>query len=148
MKINWGTGLAIGMVAFISFIMYFVVTMLTNKEFEHDLVTEEYYKAELHFQQDIDAEENANALPENIQSERTKDGYLLKFPESLVISGVKGNVYMYRPSNEKLDFNIPFVLAGTDLLIPDEKMIGGRWNIHVTWEHLGKEYLYKTEILY
>ncbi|MDT0678828.1 cytochrome C oxidase Cbb3, partial [Zunongwangia sp. F117] len=36
MKINWGTGLVIGMVAFISFIMYFVVTMMTSNEYDHD----------------------------------------------------------------------------------------------------------------
>ena len=44
MKINWGTGIVIGMTLFISFILYLVFNMLTDEKFDHDLVTEEYYK--------------------------------------------------------------------------------------------------------
>ncbi len=66
-KINWGVGLLIGMGAFICFIMYFVITMLSSKEFDHDLVVEDYYKEELHYQEDIDAEKNALALGEPVQ---------------------------------------------------------------------------------
>ncbi len=47
MKINWGTGIVIAFVAFIAFIMYFVINMITNKKYDHDLVTEDYYKEEL-----------------------------------------------------------------------------------------------------
>ncbi|WP_373055936.1 FixH family protein [Zunongwangia sp. H14] len=148
MKINWGTGLAIGMTAFISFIMYFVITMLTDKKFDHDLVTEEYYAAELHFQQEINAEENANALPENVKSRRTAKGWLITFPKNLELSEINGKVLVYRPSNKLLDFEIPLKLTNRELLIPDEKLIGGRWNITVNWEYKGKEYLYKNEIVY
>ena len=66
MKFNWGTGLAIGMIAFISFIMYFVITMLTSPGFDHDLVVEDYYGAELHYQQDINAESNALELEDKL----------------------------------------------------------------------------------
>ena len=54
MKLNWGTGIVIAFVGFISFIMYFVITMNTDKALDHDLVTEDYYKEELEFQNDID----------------------------------------------------------------------------------------------
>ena len=50
MKINWGTGIVLAFIGFISFIMYFVVNMNTNKKYDHDLVTEDYYKQELEFQ--------------------------------------------------------------------------------------------------
>ena len=36
MKINWGTGIVIAFIAFISFIMYFVVNMNVNKKYDHD----------------------------------------------------------------------------------------------------------------
>ena len=60
MKINWGTGIVIGMTLFIGFIMYMVITMMTDKNYDHDLVTEAYYAKDLAYQQEIDAEKNAN----------------------------------------------------------------------------------------
>ena len=40
MKFNWGTGIVIAIMAFMGFILYFVITMSTNNSYSHDLVTE------------------------------------------------------------------------------------------------------------
>lgn len=47
MKINWGMGIVIGMIVFIIFIMVMVVIMLINKEYNYDLVIENYYVKDL-----------------------------------------------------------------------------------------------------
>ena len=47
MKINWGTGLAIVMGLFITFILYFVIRISTEDKYDYDLVSEEYYKKEV-----------------------------------------------------------------------------------------------------
>lgn len=149
MKINWGTGLVIGMLAFISFIMYFVVTMLSSSEYDHDLVVEDYYKAELHYQQDIDAESNALALKENISLKQEQGKLILVFPESMKIEEMEGMIYLYRPSNKKLDFQIPLSEVTThEFLIPQDKLVGGRWNVSVGWTRNGKDYLFKKEIVF
>ena len=44
MKFNWGTGIVLAFIAFISFIMYFVISMNTNNKYDHDLVSENYYR--------------------------------------------------------------------------------------------------------
>lgn len=44
MKINWGTGIVLAFIGFITFILYFVFRMSTDDSANHDLVTEEYYK--------------------------------------------------------------------------------------------------------
>ena len=62
MKINWGTAIVVAFVGFISFIMYFVISMSTDKKFDHDLVTEDYYQQELKYQDDINKVENAKKL--------------------------------------------------------------------------------------
>jgi hypothetical protein len=53
MKFNWGTGIVLAFIGFISFIMYFIIIMMTDNTYDHDLVTENYYKQELEFQNDI-----------------------------------------------------------------------------------------------
>ncbi|PHS68416.1 MAG: cytochrome C oxidase Cbb3 [Flavobacterium sp.] len=148
MKINWGTGIVIGFVLFISFIMFMVVTMLTDKDYKHDLVTEEYYKAELVYQDEIDAEQNAQSLSENISIRNSKEGITVAFPKNLDHSNIKGNVSFYRPSNKKLDFDFPIDLSNNKLLIPDNRLLEGRWDIKVDWTYEGAHYLFKDKTTY
>lgn len=148
MKINWGTGLVIGMVLFVSFILYFVIRISTEKKFDYDLVTEEYYKQEMFLQGEIDAQENSFALKGEIHGEKTKDGWLLTFPDDLDYSGITGVVSMYRPSDKQLDFDLPLNISNGQVLIPEERLVTGRWNTIINWEYKGKSYLYKKKIIY
>lgn len=148
MKINWGTGLVIGMVLFIGFILFFVIKISTDKQYDYDLVTEEYYKKELVYQKEIDDRANSNSLPVNITGEKTDQGWMLTFPGNLDYSKITGTVFLYRPSNKKLDFQEPLKLSSNRLLIPDERLVAGRWNTIVQWSYEGKDYLYKKEIVY
>ena len=147
MKINWGTGIVIAFIVFITFILFFVVRMTTDGRANHDLVTEEYYKAELGFQKEIDAEKNANKNAK-IFLEKTPEGLLLKFPENVDLKKVKGTVSLYRPSNKHLDFDLPISLSQAHLLIPDKRLLDGRWDIKVLWEYEGENYLHRESLTY
>jgi len=81
MKINWGTGIVLAFIGFIGFILFFVVKMSVDHSANHDLVTEEYYKEELDYQNEIDAETNANNLTSKLEVRKTPEGLLLQFPE-------------------------------------------------------------------
>lgn len=148
MKINWGTGLVIVMVLFIGFIMYFVIKISTDKKYDYDLVTEEYYKKEMVYQKEIDAEENSNSLEGSISGEKTQAGWMLTFPKNIDYSKIEGTVFLYRPSNKQLDFQLPLKLSSPNLLIPNERLVAGRWNTIVQWRYEGVDYLYKNEIVY
>ncbi len=148
MKWNWGKSLVVGMLAFMSFILYMVITMSTDKKYSHDLVTESYYAKEMAYQTEIDAETNTNALKEKIQGKKTTEGWLLSFPSELHPAKITGKVFLYRPSNKQLDFDFPLVLSGSNLLIPDKQLIDGRWNITVEFEYDNTSYLYKKSIVY
>ena len=148
MKINWGTGIVLAFIGFMCFIMYFVVKVNTDKKYDHDLVTEDYYKEELDFQNDINKETNAKNLSENISLKKTEEGLEIIFPETFTINNISGKVFLYRPSNKQLDFETPISLSNHNLLIPDKRLLDGRWNIKVDWQYNGKSYLFKKEIVY
>ena len=148
MKFNWGTGVVLAFIGFISFIMYFIITMMTDSTYDHDLVTENYYKQELEFQNDIDKETNAKSLEKNIDWKKTKDGIVILFPENLTKEKITGKVFLYRPSNKQFDFETDISLSNHNLLIPDKRLLDGRWNIKVDWKYNGKNYLYKKEVIY
>ncbi len=148
MKINWGTGIVIAFILFIAFILYFVVNMNANKKYDYDLVTDDYYKEELKYQESIDKEKNTKSLKSNIKLKQTEQGLIVIFPEDLDYELIDGKVFLYRPSNKQLDLKIPISLSNHYLLIPDDRLLDGRWNISVDWTYEEVEYLYKEEIVY
>lgn len=148
MKINWGTSIVIAFILFIAFIMYFVVSMMTNEKYDHDLVTEEYYEEELLHQNEIDKMTNAKALQENVSWKKTADGIEIVFPSDINYKNITGKVFLYRPSNKKLDSEFNIALSNKIMLIPKTKLLDGRWNIKVDWQYQGIPYLYKESIVY
>lgn len=148
MKWNWGTGIVIGMLSFMSFILYLVITMSTDKNYSHDLVTDDYYAKEMVYQNEINAETNTNNLKEKIISKRTDAGWLITFPKELKYQDINGSIFLYRPSNQKLDFESKINLSSNELLIPNTNLIDGRWNIIIDWTYEGESYMYKEEIMY
>lgn len=148
MKFNWGTGVVLAFIGFIAFIMYFVINMNTNKKYDHDLVTEDYYQEELKYQDDIDKLNNVKLLNENISYHRTIEGLVIQFPVDLEPEKIKGKMFLYRPSNKQLDFETPLSLSDHNLLIPDKRLLDGRWNITIDWNYKGTSYLFKEKIIY
>ena len=145
MKINWGTGIVIVIAAFISFIMYFVITMSTNNKYSYDLVTDNYYQQELQYQKQIEAEKNAKNLIENVKLKHSEFGLTVNFPKDLDYKMINGKVFLYRPSNKQLDFEIPISISKPYLLVPEKRLLDGRWNIIVSWTYEKKDYLFKKE---
>tara|TARA_B100000378_G_scaffold211386_1_gene174396 strand:+ start:569 stop:1015 length:447 start_codon:yes stop_codon:yes gene_type:complete len=143
-KLNWGVGIVITIACFIGFIMFFVIKMSTDKKYDHDLVTEEYYKQELAYQDQIDAQQNSARLAKNIQVEVTAEGIQIKFPSEK--KDIKGEVSLYRPSNKKLDLEIPISLENQQMLIPAEKLVEGKYKLSINWKSNETTYLYKKDL--
>ena len=149
MRINWGTGIVIAFIAFMAFVLYFVINLTTNDKYSnYDLVTEDYYQQELQYQNTIEREKNSKKLEKDVEWFKTRKGIKIKFPEGFDHENIKGKVFLYRPSNKQLDFEIPISLSDQNLLIPDERLLGGRWNLYVNWSYDNIEYLYKDALIY
>jgi nitrogen fixation protein FixH len=145
MKINWGTYIVIAFALFISFIMYFVIKVQSDSN--NDLVVEEYYKHDVHFQDEMARIQNAHDLKSKPVITVDVNGITIVFPTDFTPVDIKGTVALYRPSNKKFDFQVP--LSFTDsasLFIPKDKLIGGVWDINMEWKYKGKSYLTKEQI--
>jgi len=147
MKINWGTGIVIAFALFMSFILYFVFEVQSNSKYDNDLVVEEYYKHDSHFQDEMARIQNAHDLQQKPSITYTENGVKIAFPPAFENDKVKGNVLLYRPSNKKFDFDTQIALTNSALLIPQKKLIKGRWDVNMEWEYKGIKYLSK-EVIY
>lgn len=147
MKNNWGTYIVIAFALFISFILYFVLKVQSDSKYDNDLVVEEYYKHDAHFQDELNRIQNAHDLKIKPIITVDKNGVAVVFPKEFIAKEVKGTVALYRASNKKFDFNLP--LSFTDsasLLIPKSKFIAGEWSVNMEWQYKGKLYLTKEKI--
>lgn len=148
MKFNWGTGIVIAIAAFMGFIIYLVVNMTVGEKFKYDLVTEKYYQKELTFEAEFTAEQNAKNLKEEVTVTKIKEGLKIEFPTFFNPEEIQGKVFLYRPSNKQLDFEIPISTSNTYLLVPEKRLLGGRWNIAISMNYKNKTYLFKKELVY
>jgi hypothetical protein len=148
MKINWGTGIVIAFALFLSFILFFVFRVVTDHKYDNEFVVTEYYKKELLAQQDLDKEQNAYDLNHKVVIKTVAEGIIIDFPSDFDYTNIKGIVSLYRPSNQKLDFEIPISLSSPHLLIPKSNLVGGRWGINIDWNYEGKKYLNKEEVYF
>lgn len=149
MKINWGTGIVIAFALFMSFILFFIIKVQTNSKYDNEFVVNEYYKKELLAQQDLDKEQNAYDLKKDqVLIKEVPEGIAIDFPKDFDFKTIQGKVSLYRPSNQKLDFEVPISLSSTHLLIPKSNLVGGRWDISIDWNYQGKNYLNKQEVYF
>jgi len=147
MKINWGTSIVIAFALFISFIMYFVVKVQTDNKYDNDLVVEEYYKHDVHFQDEMVRIQNAQDLKLKPVITVNINGITIVFPNDFEPKEIKGTVALYRASNKKFDFQVPISFTDSaSLFVSKDKLIGGEWKINMEWQYKGKAYLTKEEI--
>lgn len=148
MKINWGTGLALGMSAFIAFIMYMVVTMFTDSNYDHDLVTEDYYRQEMELQDNIYAEENARDSKQELSLQRTEQGLFILFSNGEQINATEGSIHFYRPSDDRMDFTVPLQKGEKQIFVPAERLVDGQYRLTMSYTHDGKVYRLKKSFKY
>jgi hypothetical protein len=96
----------------------------------------------------MEKEQNAHDMSEAVKITTSENGIMIAFPDGFDISKINGKVSLYRPSNKKLDFEVPISLSSPHLLIPKSNLVGGRWDISIDWSYEGKEFLSKETILY
>lgn len=137
---NWGKGIAIALAAFIIFIVVLAVKLMSSKI---DLESEDYYRKEIDYQKEIEAQQNANALSQNIKVSLYDDQVLFEIPDSINMENVK--IKMTRPNNKELDKE--FDVEGTKtFLVPKNELEIGLYNISISYSIDGIDHLQKEEL--
>lgn len=135
LKFNWGTGIVIGFVAFICFILYFVLQLYIDPSMTYDLSTPDYYKEELAYQLKIERIERANQLVDKVQFIQTSKELQIVFPKSMNYKKITGKLLFYRPSDKSLDLHIAINLATHEIVIPKNILKPGSWELTINWEY-------------
>ena len=138
---DWGKGILLTIVGFVTFIMTLVV--ISVKQDDIHLVTENYYEKEIKYQEQIEREISAAALNRVVlEYDGTSKTIFLDLPV-----GSKGNLQLFRPSDARLDQMVPFeIYSQGKTSIPLVNLKSGYWKVQLTWTENGVEYYEEQKI--
>ena len=139
-------GIVLAFALFMAFIMFFVVKVQSDSQYDNEMVVEDYYKQERVLEERLTREHNAAILQHKLTINTKGNNITVQFPADFDASKIQGKVSLYRPSSQNLDFEIPISISTPLLLIPKSDLAGGRWDITIEWEYMGKPYLNKETL--
>jgi hypothetical protein len=134
-KWNWGTGITIFIILFVSFILWRVY-----KTTQHPvmLVEKDYYPKGLQYQQRIDERHNARLYKPKFLVYRQSEEVVIHFP---VLHPDTSRFTFFRPSDNRFDLSFPFRPDSLGLMhFPLQKFKKGKYILKIYWEEKGKKF--------
>lgn len=145
-RFNWGTGLTIGIIFFMSLTLGMVI-YVSNIDFQ--LVTKDYYPKAEKYQEHIDEVKHAEALdsPVTINVLGPKNEIQIQFPSSINQDSLSGSIHLYRPSNSDQDRTVKIALNNSGIQrIDATKLSKGKWEVKLSWTAGDKRYFKQQNI--
>ena len=139
MTFNFGHKLLIAFIVF-GFLMFYLVYQSLHTNFE--LVSKDYYKDELAYQEVIDATKNANDLVSKTNVYQKGTAVYLQLPSELANQSIAGKAYFYCPADSKKDRTISLAPDGTGLqaIAIGKEIAIGAYQVKISWTANDKKY--------
>jgi hypothetical protein len=146
MKLNWGSGIAIFYSLFVVVMITMVVKSTQNKV---HMVQDNYYEKDLNYEEFRQKRQNGMAYQSllDINYNQSDSKILISFPEQL--ADAKGELKLFRPSNQFLDINYPIQLDsnGQMYIQLKDNMVRGKWRVMLDWQFAGTDYYNEETIV-
>ena len=137
-RINWGTGIAIGIIIFVVISITMTIIFMTQ---DVSLVSDNYYEKSLSYQDEIDKQSRTKLLDEQVKINFNGEVINILFPIAYLDKNISGKFYFYRPSNPELDFKLPLHLEEDgSQIIPTQRLEKGFWRLKLNWMMDGNGY--------
>jgi hypothetical protein len=128
---NWGHKLLLVFLVFATGIFYLVYRSM---HVNYELVTKEYYKDEIHYQDIIDATTRASELGRKIEISQKGRVISVQLPDEMRNQKVIGVMWFYCAADEKKDRHIPMQLdQNATQQITREKFLPGSYIVKFDW---------------
>jgi nitrogen fixation protein FixH len=135
----WPIAIAGFFIIAVIFIATFIAFAMRQRE---DLVSSDYYEREVRYQSQLDAMKHSQAFAAQtvVTFEPAGQSIVITLP-SQKNGGVKGSIHLYRPSDARLDRELPLALNAEGIQRLDAKTLSdGLWKVRVTWSAGGEEF--------
>ncbi len=143
MKIGWGWKIGLLYGGFVAMIAVLVVA--SNRQ-HFDLVSKDYYDAEIGYQKVIDAGKNQAALTAPLTVHADAHAVIIEFPEEFRNKGLTGSVEFYAPVNAQWDRSFKISADNNSMAISRSTLQNTRYTVKITCTVDGKNYYQESEI--
>jgi len=128
------------------FLGSFVVWAMRQRE---DLVSADYYEREVCYQQQLDSMNRSHDLAAQVvvTFDPSQQAIIITLPAAQK-QGAAGRVHLYRPSDARLDRELPLELNNEGVQRLDAKELSdGLWKVRVKWSANGQEYFLDQPVI-
>ena len=138
MTFNWGHKLTLGFIAFAGMIVYMVVQSMNTR---YELVSTEYYKDELKYQQVIDGTSRANQLSSKATVTQQNDDLVIQLPAEMQQKTITGSLWFYNATDSKKDKKMVLQVNDHAAQTIDSRLFQpGNYTAKLTWQTNGETY--------
>ena len=132
MKIGWGWKI---MILYLGFMGMIIALVAASSNQKIDLVSKDYYKDEIAYQEVIYGTKNANALHAKATVKESATDVVIQLPEEMKNHSVKGTVLFYCPSNMENDRHLTLSTdADGKQTIELKKFSKGNYTVKIDWQ--------------
>lgn len=142
MKFNWGTGIALFYTCFAGTMIFFVIK---SKSYDHSLVQDDYYAADIAYQEQYDKIANEQRERLHLEHNDATQELSLYFPNNT--GSIQGSILFFRPSNSKEDKQIRLQIEEQQQRISTQSLSSGLWKLKIDWTADGKSYYKETTLI-
>ena len=140
MKINWGRALIIFFGLFFIWVFSFVFFALRQNE---DLVSEDYYQKGAKYSDQIGINQRSDAYQDSVLITSAESHVQVTLSKSLALAADSVQVYFFRSSDKKKDVRLNYTHPGSPLLVENNLLSHGRYQVFVTWNKVGQHFMVK-----
>lgn len=145
MKISWGHKILITYLAFVFGILFLVYK--ANQE-KFDLVTDNYYDAELKYQDVINQKQRVAELSALPVISHSTNSVTIQMPQEFLNKNLNGELYLYRPSDAAKDIRKKFSTQNASVRISLDKDLSGSYEVKLSWQAEGKTFYNEQRIFF
>lgn len=140
---SWGWKIGLLYTGFAAMIITLVV-MSTRQHF--DLVTKDYYKAEIKYQEVIDAAKNQSTLSRPFGIHANSANVVVDFPAEFSGKAISGKIQFYSPANADWDHTVDIAATDNKVMIARADLKPTNYTIKIRCTVDGREYYQESSL--
>jgi hypothetical protein len=141
----------VSIISFFILAIIFVVSYVVFASRQRtDLVRQDYYDQEIRFQNHIDRMSRTRFISPDagIVYDTAQKFIAITLPRSSTNQLPVGDIFLYRPADERLDQNIPITVDQKGMQVVDAKNLEtGLWKVRVEWKVDDQEFYFEKSIV-
>ncbi len=143
MKFNWGTGIFIFLIIFVSLAITFIIFSL---QFDTNLVHKDYYEKGLDYDNEIAIAERSKQFADAITVTDENNTVVIEFEENIAKEIETCNIYFFKISDRHQDYQKDYKLIENKIIIDHSNLAKGKYDLRISWKNGGD--IFMVEKLY